>query len=99
MVHAFVPPSSADARGMLGAGKKLPTNWGEKPTMSMRHVWMTDCRSLEGHLIAPTLGKTEDKRWSIDLNSLRQDIWTNGTEEVETVHPRTFCDKIRWVDT
>eukprot|EP00959_Pyramimonas_sp_CCMP1952_P287696 6016564-Pyramimonas_sp.AAC.2 len=27
------------------------------------------------------MGKTDDTRLSIDLGSLRQDIWTNGTEE------------------
>eukprot|EP00959_Pyramimonas_sp_CCMP1952_P456410 9473126-Pyramimonas_sp.AAC.1 len=62
----------ADARGMLGAGKKPPTNWEDKSAMSMRHLWMTDCRSLEEHLIAPTLGNTADKRLRIDLGNLRQ---------------------------
>eukprot|EP00959_Pyramimonas_sp_CCMP1952_P044233 924474-Pyramimonas_sp.AAC.1 len=41
----------ADARGMFGAGKKLPTNWGDKPAMSMRHVWMTECKVLEERII------------------------------------------------
>eukprot|EP00959_Pyramimonas_sp_CCMP1952_P354123 7419243-Pyramimonas_sp.AAC.1 len=27
----------ADARGMLGAGKKLPTNWEDKSAISIRH--------------------------------------------------------------
>eukprot|EP00959_Pyramimonas_sp_CCMP1952_P225028 4705452-Pyramimonas_sp.AAC.1 len=73
----------ADARGMLGAGKKLPTNWEDKSAMSIRHIWMTDCRSLEEHSIAPAMGKTEDKRLSTDVSSLRQDTWINGTEEAE----------------
>ena len=60
---------------------------------------MTDCKSLEEHLTTPTMGKTEDKRLSIDLSSLRQDIWTRGQEEVEILHPKLFCDKIRWIDT
>eukprot|EP00959_Pyramimonas_sp_CCMP1952_P039145 819525-Pyramimonas_sp.AAC.1 len=47
----------ADAGGMLGAGKRLPTNWEDKSAMSMRHLWMADCKSLAEHLLAPTMGK------------------------------------------
>ena len=65
----------------------------------MRQVWLTDCKSLEDHLTASTMGKTEDKRLSIDLSSLRQDLWTIGDEEVEKLHPTKFCDKVRWIDT
>eukprot|EP00959_Pyramimonas_sp_CCMP1952_P329556 6899523-Pyramimonas_sp.AAC.2 len=36
----------ADARGARGAGKKLPTNWEDKPAMPMRYIWMTHCKSL-----------------------------------------------------
>ena len=60
---------------------------------------MTDCKSLEEHLSAPTMGTTEDKRLSTDLSSLRQDIWTYGQEESEILHPTNLCDKIRWIDT
>ena len=67
--------------------------------MTMRHLWMTDCKSLEDHLTASTMGKTEDKRLSIDLSSLRQDLWTMGKDELEMLHPTRFCDKVRWVDT
>ena len=77
----------ADARGLFGSRPKLPYDWEELSAMSMRHVWMTDCRSLEEHLNAPTIGKAEDKRSCIDLHSLRQDIWTYGSEEVEILHP------------
>eukprot|EP00959_Pyramimonas_sp_CCMP1952_P221683 4634313-Pyramimonas_sp.AAC.1 len=56
--------------------------------MTMRHLWVTDCMSLEEHLITPTMGKAEHKRLSIDLGSLSQGIWTNGVEEAETLHPR-----------
>eukprot|EP00959_Pyramimonas_sp_CCMP1952_P120393 2517413-Pyramimonas_sp.AAC.1 len=94
-IHAAI----ADARGMLGAGKKLPTNSEDEPAMSMVHLWMADCRNLEGYLIAPTMGKTGSKRLTIALGSLRQDLWTNGTEEVDILHPRVFCDMIRWADT
>eukprot|EP00959_Pyramimonas_sp_CCMP1952_P459317 9478060-Pyramimonas_sp.AAC.1 len=68
---ARVRAAIADARGMPGAGKKLPTNSDDKPAVSMRHLWMTYCKSLEEHLIAPTIGKAENKRLSIALRSLR----------------------------
>ena len=89
----------ADARGLLGQDRKIRPDWEEVSAMTMRHLWMTDCKSLEEHLTASTLGKVEDKRLSIDLCSLRQDIWTNGEEELEILHPSKFCDKIRWIDT
>eukprot|EP00959_Pyramimonas_sp_CCMP1952_P007175 150074-Pyramimonas_sp.AAC.1 len=49
--------------------------------MSMRHFWVTDCKNLEDNCIAPAMGKTEDQRLNIDLSSLRQAIWINGTAE------------------
>ena len=36
---------------------------------------------------------------NIDLCSLRQDLCTNGEEEVEMLHPTLFCDKVRWIGT
>ena len=35
----------------------------------------------------------------IDMNSLRQDLWTMGADELEILHPSRFCDKVRWIDT
>ena len=45
------------------------------------------------------MGKVEDKRLSIDMHSLRQELWTNGEEEVEMLHPTRFCDHVRWIGT
>ena len=89
----------ADARGLLGDEAKLRPDWEATSAMTMRHVWLADCKSLEDHLKAPTMGKTEDKRLSIDLCSLRQDLWTMGKDEVEMLHDTRFCDKVRWIDT
>jgi len=50
-------------------------------------------------LTASTMGKTEDKRLSIDLCSLRQDLWTKGKDELEMLHSTKFSDKVRWIDT
>ena len=89
----------ADARGLLGDERRLRPDWEEISALTMRHVWMTDCKSLEDHLTASTMGKTEDKRLSIDLCSLRQDLWTMGKDELEMLHSTKFSDKVRWIDT
>ena len=67
--------------------------------MSVRHLWMTDCKRLEDHLTAPTMGKTKDTRLSIDLSILRHDIWKRGDEEMEILRPAKLCDNILWFDT
>ena len=61
--------------GLLGDERRLRPDWEEISALTMWHVWMADCKSLEDHLIASTMGKTEDRRLSIDLCSLRQDLW------------------------
>ena len=65
----------------------------------MRHVWLTDCKRLHDHLTVSSFGKTEDKRLSIDLMSLRQDLWAFGGEDLDALHPTQFGDKVRWIDT
>ena len=47
----------ADARGLLGNARKISPEWEEISACSMRHVRMTDCKSLEEHLTAATMGK------------------------------------------
>eukprot|EP00959_Pyramimonas_sp_CCMP1952_P308015 6446520-Pyramimonas_sp.AAC.1 len=49
----------------------------------------TDCKRIEEHFKPPTVGETGDMRLSIDLCRLRQDIWTNGTDEVE-IHSHAY---------
>ena len=93
-IRAAIP----DARGMLQLHRKLRPDWKEKSSMNMGHLWVTDCENLEEHLTAPTMGRTDDKRLSIDLSSLRQYIWTRGGEYIKILHPAKLCDKIRWVD-
>ena len=65
----------------------------------MRHVWFTDCKSLCDHLTSPSLGKAEDKRLSVDLMSMRRDLWTHGDVELDALHLTKFGDKVRWIDT
>ena len=64
----------------------------------MRHLWLTDCKSLREHLWLAKWQKTSDKRLSVDLAPLRQPIWEKDGEESEEItadHP----DQIRWIDT
>ena len=73
-------------------------NWEESSRKFMKHLWLTDCKSLQEHLCASTLTKTSDKRLSIDLAALRQLIWEKDGEETEEItveHP----DQIQWIDT
>ena len=41
----------------------------------------------------------EDKRLSVDLMSMRRDLWTHGDVELDALHPTKFGDKVRWIDT
>ena len=77
----------SDARGKLGEGDVLQRGWEEDASKAMRHVWFTDCKSLHDHLTSSCLGKTEDKRLSIDLMSMRRDIWSHGHEELDSLDP------------
>ena len=73
-------------------------NWEESSRKFMKHLWLTDCKSLQEHLCAATLTKTSDKRLSVDLAALRQLIWEKDGEESEEItdeHP----DQIQWIDT
>ena len=73
-------------------------NWEESSRKFMKHLWLTDCKSLQEHLCSSTLTKTSDKRLSIDLAALRQLIWEKDGEETEEItveHP----DQIQWIDT
>ena len=45
------------ARGLLGNARKISSEWEEISACSMRHVWMTDCKSLAEHLTAATMGQ------------------------------------------
>ena len=65
----------------------------------MQHLWLTDCKSLEDHLLSESLTKTDDKRISVDIAALRQLIWQNANEEDQEELSDDMPDKIRWIDT
>ena len=96
---ARIRATIADARGHLGDDVKLPRGWEQMASISMRHLWFTDCKSLSDHLSASTLGQVDDKRLSIDLMSMRRDIWSHGGVELEQLDDWKFGDKVRWIDT
>ena len=65
----------------------------------MQHLWLTDCKSLEDHLLSDSLTKTDDKRLSVDIAALRQLIWQNADEEDQEELSAELPDQIRWIDT
>ena len=80
-------------------GKLRRDDWESSASQAVRHLWLTDCKSLHDHLVAPVIGTVSDKRLSIDLYSLRQDIWTVDGEDVDHLDDKKFRDKVRWIDT
>lgn len=64
----------------------------------LRHMLLTDCMSLHGHLVAPSMGEISDKRSSINLASLRQGLWTQHCEGVDKLDPTELGDNIRCSD-
>ena len=74
-------------------------DWENDSRRAMKHVWLTDCKSLEEHLRASSLGKVDDKRLSIDLESLRQLLWVTPEEEELDELPEDHPDVIHWIDT
>ena len=83
-----------DSRGLLDRRK-----WEVTSRQNMQHLWLTDCKSLEDHLLSESLTKTDDKRLSVDIAALRQLIWQNANEEDQEELSDDMPDKIRWIDT
>ena len=66
---------------------------------AMKHVWMTDCKSLEEHLKNPTFSKCADKRLSNEVAALRQLLWMLPDETVVDELGELCPDTVRWIDT
>ena len=60
----------ARMRGLFEAGG----DWESQCSKVMRHMWYTDCQSLNDYLINPVAAGTEDKRLEIDLDALRENL-------------------------
>ena len=82
-----------DARGLL-----TPKRWEETAQANMFHVWLTDCDSLYEHLVSPKMSSIQNKRLAIDLQALRQDIWSDDNDRMESLDI-TKGDDPRWIDT
>jgi len=82
------------ARGLLDRRK-----WETSSRQQMQDLWLTDCKSLEDHLLSDSLTKTDDKRLSVDIAALRQLIWQNAQEEDQEELNTELPDQIRWIDT
>jgi hypothetical protein len=74
-------------------------NWEQTSARFMRHVWLTDCKSLEEHLKNPTFNRCSDKRLSIDLAALRQLLWTDGNGGLLDELNDDCQDVVQWIDT
>ena len=77
---------------------------GGKSAASMQQIWFTDCQSVHDALVNPTMSKMADKRLSIEIASLRQNLWRQRGEAIgdptyaESL-PNDPTDTVRWVDT
>ena len=72
----------------------------------VKQIWMTDCKSLEQTLSNPKYNKHSDKRLSIEIASLRQELWRKGGEKAvdpfyDDYNPADdqLTDVVRWIDT
>jgi ribosomal protein L24 len=74
-------------------------DWETKSRSFRQHIWITDCKSLEEHLKSDTMGKVDDKRLSIDIQTLRQLIWEDANEEEQDELRDDMPDVIQWIDT
>ena len=65
---------------------------------------LTDCKSLEQHLLQPGLHTVADKRLAIDISAMRQVVWRKGGEAVgdpllTDAPPPDGTTKVLWIDT
>ena len=93
----------AEARGPLPKGPEL---WDFAARAGRKLFWMTDCRSLHDTLVRTALARVLDKRLSLELCALRQDLWRDsepgprdpGVED-DRPPPERATDEVIWIDT
>ena len=75
--------------------------WQKISSQQMRHLWLSDCESLVGHLKNPKNEKLENVRLSIDLQGLKQMLWekADGTNLDELLPEDAAENAVRWIDT
>ena len=84
----------ADLRGLLDIKK-----WEATSADAIKHLWLTDCNSLESYLKNPASAGCEDKRLEVDLEGLRQLLWENRDGSLKEQLEDNQQDKVRWIDT
>ena len=80
--------------------------WEATSAKFVKQIWMTDCKSLETTLTNPKCNKHSDKRLSIEIASLRQELWRKAGEKAgdpfyDDYKPADdqLTDIVRWIDT
>ncbi|CAE7692632.1 RE1 [Symbiodinium sp. CCMP2592] len=80
--------------------------WEATSAKFVKQIWMTDCKSLELTLSNPKCNKHSDKRLSIEIASLRQELWRKAGEKAgdpfyDDYKPADdqLTDIVRWIDT
>jgi len=87
--------SIARMRGLFVA-----VDWESHCSKVMRHMWFTDCQSLQDYLVRPVAAGSEDKRLEIDLDALRENLWFTADDELkDNLDPDTDRNRPRWIDT
>ena len=89
----------ADLKGQLDM-----KDWQASSTLSIKQIWITDCKSVEQALSRPVLAKITDKRLAIEISSLRQSLWRRPGGALadplyEDARPSETTDIVLWVDT
>ena len=87
----------ADCRGMVPELK----GWEAASAKAMTHLWLSDCESLVSHLKNPKSERLENVRLSIDIQGLKQVLWSkpDGTEFDELPPEAMAENAVRWIDT
>ena len=85
-------------------GKLDYKKWEASAAAFMPQMWFTDCRSVRDALTRPVFQKMADKRLSIEISSLRQNLWREpgeavGSPQLKDEIPENATDKVRWIDT
>ena len=73
------------------------SNWEEDARQCIPHLYMTDCRSLQEHLDQETPNRVTDKRLGIELLSIHDNLWREGSRTWNTM--RNGGDKVLWIST
>ena len=56
-------------------GKLDVKRWEASSAAFMKQIWFTDCKSVYDNLRKPISTKMADKRLSIEMASMRQNLW------------------------